>query len=276
MAAGEEIVYTVATGEAAPYVGTRLKATESLSGLCVREGRALRSDDTDRDPRVDPTACRQVNARSMICVPLLYRDEPVGVLKVYAPEPHNFDDADVETLELLSELIAAHLSHATLYETESRVSRHDALTALPNRRAFEERLPVEVARATRSGQPLALCLFDLDGFKSVNDRLGHPAGDEVLRSVARILDQSRVADDCFRIGGDEFAVLMPETTKAEAESAAERIAAQVRSARIAGAAIGASFGAAAAADLDGAALLAAADRELLATKDRLHGRGDPL
>lgn len=75
--------------------------------------------------------------------------------------------------------IAAHLSHANLYEAESRESRSDALTGLLNRRAFEERLPVELARFSRSGRPLSLSLLDLDGFKGVNDRLGHPAGDEV-------------------------------------------------------------------------------------------------
>ncbi len=268
MAEDEEMVYTVTAGEATPYLGTRLSAVSSLSGLCVREGRVLRSDDTSQDPRIDAATSRRVNAGSMICVPLIHRDEPVGVLKVYAPQPHSFEDADVETLELLSELIAAHIAHANLYEVKSHVSRHDALTALPNRRAFEERLPIEVARANRSGDPLALCLLDLDGFKAVNDRLGHPEGDEALRSVARILDESRASDDCFRIGGDEFAILMPETAKPEAEGAGERIAEAVRAARIADGAITTSFGVSAGTDLDGGALFSAADRELLAAKGK--------
>jgi len=208
----------------------------------------------------------------MICVPLAHRDLSVGVLKVYAPTAHHFDDGDVETLELLSELIAAHISHANLFEAESQEGRRDTLTGLPNRRAFEERLPVELARASRTGQPLALCLLDLDGFKGVNDRLGHPAGDEVLRAVAQILDASRVADDCFRIGGDEFAIVMPETTAEEARLAVERIAAEVSVAHLAEGAIGASFGVAAGADRDSEALIAAADEELLAAKDRLYGR----
>jgi len=101
------MVYTVTTGEATPYLGTRLRIDSSLSGLCVREGRVLRSDDTADDPRVDAEASRRVNARSMICVPLVHQGETVGVLKVYSPEVHRFDEGDVETLELLSELIAA-------------------------------------------------------------------------------------------------------------------------------------------------------------------------
>ena len=84
----------------------------------------------------------------MICVPLVHRVETVGVLKVYLPEARHFKDHQVETLGLLSELIAAHISHATRREIEPHESRHDALTALLNRRAFDERLPVEAARAT--------------------------------------------------------------------------------------------------------------------------------
>jgi diguanylate cyclase (GGDEF)-like protein len=275
LAEGDEMVYAVTSGEATPFLGTRLKRATSLSGLCVSEGNVLRSDDTDDDPRVDAAACRRVNAGSMLCVPLVHHGETVGVLKVYAPDAHHFDDGDVETLELLSELIAAQLSHANLFEAESRDSRSDALTGLPNRRAFEERLPVELARFSRGGRPLSLCLLDLDGFKGVNDRLGHPAGDEVLRQVARILQDSRVADDCFRIGGDEFALLMPGTSEEEARIAAERIAETVRDANLADGKVGISFGIATSVDLDGEALLANADRELLAAKDRLYQRRIP-
>jgi diguanylate cyclase (GGDEF)-like protein len=274
LAEGEEMVYTVTTGEATPYLGMRLQKDASLSGRSVIEGRVLRSDDTGVDERVDPEACRRVNACSMICVPLSHRDETIGVLKVYAPTANHFDDGDVETLELLSELIAAHLSHANLFEAESRDSRRDALTGLPNRRAFEERLPIELARAARSGTPLALVLLDLDGFKGVNDRLGHPAGDEVLCAVARILDQSRSADDCFRTGGDEFAILMPETEAIHARTAAERVADQIRSAGLGDGCIGASYGLAASTNRDSETLVAAADRVLLAAKDRLYGRRD--
>jgi diguanylate cyclase (GGDEF)-like protein len=272
LAEGDEMVYTVTTGEATPYLGMRLQKETSLSGRSVIEGRVLRSDDTSADERVDAEACRRVNAASMICVPLSHKSETVGVLKVYAPQPNHFGDDDVETLELLSELIAAHLSHANLYEAETRHSRRDALTNLPNRRAFEERLPTELARAARSGNPLALVLLDLDGFKGVNDRLGHPAGDEVLRSVARILDASRAADDCFRIGGDEFAILMPETEAIHARTAAERIATEIRDAKLGDGAIGASYGIAASTNRDADTLFAAADRVLLAAKDRLYGR----
>jgi len=272
LAEGEEMVYAVTSGEATPFLGTRLQIATSLSGRCVREGQVLHSEDTRTDPRVDAEACRRVNAGSMLCVPLCHRDETVGGLKVYSPQTHHFDAGDVETLELLSELIAAHLSHASLFEAASRESRCDALTGLANRRAFEERLPVELSRASRSARPVSLCLLDLDGFKRVNDRLGHQAGDEVLRSVARILERSRMSDDCFRTGGDEFAILMPGTTAEEATIAAERVVAQVRAAGLGDGEIGVSFGIGTSSELDHQALLAEADRELLSAKDRLYQR----
>jgi diguanylate cyclase len=269
----DEMVYAVTTGEATPYDGMRLKAAASMSGLCVREEEVLYSKDTGKDPRVDGAACARVGAASMLCVPLAHHDETIGVLKVYSSEVDHFDATDVETLELLSDLISAHLSHANLFEAEARENRRDALTGLPNRRAFEERLPVELARAARSG-PLSLCLLDLDGFKGVNDRLGHPAGDQVLREVGRILDGSRLADDCFRIGGDEFALLMPGTDEDEALVAATRIVEEIRAAALGQGVISASFGLATRVDHDGEALIAAADAQLLAAKDRLYSRTD--
>ena len=271
IADGDEMVYRVTTGEATRFLGVRLKMASSFSGLCVAEGRVLRSDDTSADPRVDAEACRRVNARSMLCVPLVHRDRTIGVLKVYSPRAGNFSDGDVETLELLSALIAAHMSHARLFAAEMHESRHDALTGLLNRRAYEERLPVEISRASRYDWPLSLCLLDLDGFKAINDTFGHPAGDEVLQRVAALIDESRLADDGFRIGGDEFAILMPKTHREDAALVASRLCFSIAEIEVAGDSIGASFGIAQGID-DPAALHAAADSELLAAKDDLYDR----
>ena len=271
IADGDEMAYRVTTGEATPFQGVRLKMASSLSGLCVAEGRVLRSDDTGVDPRGDAEACRRVNARSMLCVPLIHNDETIGVLKVYSPEAGNFSGGDVETLELLSDLIAAHMSHARLFAAEVHGSRHDALTGLLNRRAYEERLAVEIARASRYAWPLSLCLLDLDGFKKINDTLGHPAGDKALQQIAALLDESRLADDSFRIGGDEFAILMPKTCSEDAERAAARLSKAITQIGMSDGSLGASFGVAEGVD-DPAMLHAMADRRLLAAKDRLYNR----
>jgi GGDEF domain-containing protein len=88
----------------------------------------------------------------------------------------------------------------------------DPLTGLANHRAFHDRLRTEVERAQRYGRPLSLACLDVDGFKDVNDQFGHPAGDKVLREVAaRLTTVARTADLVARIGGDEFAILLPET-----------------------------------------------------------------
>jgi diguanylate cyclase (GGDEF)-like protein len=266
-----EMVSEVTTGEATPYLGMRVEREASLSGLCIAEGRLLRSDDTLVDPRVDSAACARVNAASMVCVPLLHRREVVGVLKVYAAVANNFSDDDVEALELLTDLIAAHIARATHFEMEAHDSRHDALTGLANRRAYQERLAIEISRATRYGHPLSLCLLDLDGFKAINDRLGHPGGDEVLRGVARLIDESRVADDAFRIGGDEFAILMPQTAPGDAQIAAERLAARIHEAELALSPVGVSFGIGLAFG-DPEHAHGAAEAQLLAAKNRLPGR----
>lgn len=269
IADGDEMVYRVTTGEATPFLGVRLKMDGSLSGRCVREEEVLRCDDTATDPRVDGEACRRVGARSMLCVPLIHGEETVGVLKVYASRPSNFDEDDVETLELLSELIAAHMSHASRFAAEVHGGRHDALTGLLNRRAYEERLPVEIARANRYAWPLSLCLLDLDGFKQLNDTLGHPAGDRALQQVAALIDESRLSDDSFRIGGDEFALLMPKTCREDAETAATRLSEQVRHIGMSDGSLGASFGVAEGAS-DPAVLHALADERLRAAKERLY------
>jgi len=100
----------------------------------------------------------------------------------------------------------------------------DGLTGLYNHRYFHERLSQELKRAIRYGHPLSLFMIDLDGFKAVNDRMGHPAGDMILRNVAKIiLSNVRETDICVRYGGDEFAVILPETDLDEALALAERV-----------------------------------------------------
>lgn len=103
-------------------------------------------------------------------------------------------------------------------------ARTDALTGLLNRRAFEERFEEELARASRENRQLSVAVGDLDGFKLVNDRLGHQAGDEALRRVARELSKwKRRSDVTARIGGEEFALLLPGIGEMGAANLADRV-----------------------------------------------------
>jgi len=113
-------------------------------------------------------------------------------------------------------------------ERAHELAREDALTGLGNRRALEEALGHEAARAARTGEPVGLLLIDVDRFKSINDRHGHAVGDGCLRTVAdALLHALRAADSCFRWGGDEFVVLLPDTQLAATREAAARAAASV-------------------------------------------------
>jgi len=105
----------------------------------------------------------------------------------------------------------------------------DALTGLNNRRAFEERARAELLRSQRYMRPLTLLMIDIDHFKTVNDSFGHHAGDLTLKAIARTLnDAKRESDIVGRVGGEEFAVLLPETTNEAAWSFAERLCALVK------------------------------------------------
>ena len=122
----------------------------------------------------------------------------------------------------------AHRHALDLAVELQRLATTDALTGLPNRRQLMAALETEARRANRTRRPLSLALLDVDHFKSVNDRHGHPAGDAALREVAAVLREvTRGGDVLGRFGGEEFAVLMPETSIAQAEQAAERLRAAI-------------------------------------------------
>ncbi len=212
LAEGGEMVYRAASGSVAGMLGLRLARESSLSGLCVSSGEILRCDDSEADPRVDREACRRVGLRSMIVTPLKHLDATVGVLKVVAPEVGAFDDDDIETLSLMSGLIAAAMFHAARHETSELYLRatHDALTGLPNRALFYDRLRQSVDLAVRSEGGLGVLNLDMDGLKPINDRYGHRAGDAAIReTAARIASNSRRVDTAARVGGDEFAMILP-------------------------------------------------------------------
>jgi diguanylate cyclase (GGDEF)-like protein len=128
--------------------------------------------------------------------------------------------------------IQALRSRAVELQQARHLAATDSLTGLANRRAFGEAVRRELARAERSEAPLAVLMLDIDDFKSINDELGHGVGDDVLRAVARCARSgTRQGDIIARIGGDEFAVLLPDADYAKAHAIGERIRADIANAR---------------------------------------------
>jgi diguanylate cyclase (GGDEF)-like protein len=170
-----------------------------------------------------------------------------------------------------------HASRAKLMAERAALresAMSDSLTGVANRRAFGERVGYEVARHARLGHTFAVVAIDLDGFKLVNDRFGHQAGDDVLREVsAALVDAVRDQDTVARMGGDEFCVLAPESDAAGADRLAARVAEAVASVAVGIDALGASVGVAVYPHDGGSAVavLEAADRAAIEEKRRRRG-----
>jgi PAS domain S-box-containing protein len=125
---GEELVYRAASGEAKGHVGMRLPFRTSLSGLAVMSKTLVRSDDTEKDARVDAKACRAIGIRSMIIAPLLEADVAVGALKTFSPRPNTFDELDTYALQLLAGMASGALTQArTFREREASEARYRML-----------------------------------------------------------------------------------------------------------------------------------------------------
>jgi diguanylate cyclase (GGDEF)-like protein len=162
---------------------------------------------------------------SGVAVPLLRDDEQLGFLTIFTRSGgRSFSEDDVQELEQLALRAGPAIENARRFREARQLADLDALTGLHNRRYFHETLAREVSRAQRYNRSLALIVFDLDDFKAINDRIGHLAGDAVLADAAeRVRDSVRSADIACRVGGDEFAVILPESTLADADQLYRRI-----------------------------------------------------
>src|SRR5256886_5407617 len=162
---------------------------------------------------------------SGLAVPLPGEDATLGYLTVFTrTKGHQYADDDVRMLETLALRAGPAIENANRFREARQLADLDALTGLHNRRFFHETLARECARAHRYERKLSLIVFDLDDFKEVNDRIGHLAGDTVLAEAAeRVRDVVRTADIACRVGGDEFAVILPESSLEDADQLYRRI-----------------------------------------------------
>ena len=162
---------------------------------------------------------------SIIGLPLKIGTTVLGVMNVALKRAHKFTDNEIQVLEFLADQASIAIQNARLYEQAQKeiadrkkaeeaikhMAHHDALTGLPNRRLFNERISLEISRSQRNKQKIGVMLFDLDHLKKVNDSFGHSVGDLLLQSVGqRLLGLLRKSDTVARMGGDEFLLILPE------------------------------------------------------------------
>ena len=169
--------------------------------------------------------CNRLGLPPPVAVPLAAGSRVVGLLELAEPGP---DAVDVEEDRVVLDLFALQAVQAVrlarAYRTVRLGTLRDALTGVANHGSFQETLRHEIARHERSAESLVLLMVDLDDFKAVNDRFGHPVGDAVLRGVvARLLESVRDMDVVARYGGEEFAVILPQTDATQGARVAERL-----------------------------------------------------
>ncbi len=158
-------------------------------------------------------------------MPLPGETAPLGLLTIFTrASEQTFSEEQVRELEELATRAGPAIENARRFREARQLADLDALTGLHNRRYFHETLAREVARAHRYDRKLALIIFDLDDFKAINDRIGHLSGDGVLAEAAeRVREVVRSADIACRVGGDEFAVILPESKLRDADQLYARL-----------------------------------------------------
>lgn len=170
-------------------------------------------------------AVRRVGLQRAVAVPMSLAGEIAGVLVVHMRTPRTLERSEVRVLQTLANQAVIAIENAAAYEQTKQLATTDALTGVANHRELEAYLDRELQRAARSGEPLALIMCDLDNFKEINDSVGHPAGDAVLRHLTRqiLVPAMRPKDLVARYGGDEFVLVLRGADSRAALNVAERI-----------------------------------------------------
>ena len=161
---------------------------------------------------------------SVAILPIVHRGKTTGILAATREQTSGFCEVETGLLGAIADQLGLAIRHTQLFDELRRGSQHDDLTGLGNRRLLRIRLEDELHRAERFGQAVSILAIDIDYFKALNDRHGHPTGDASLRKLAGIMTRNlRRIDTIARIGGEEFVVLLPRTTLAEAAQVGDKL-----------------------------------------------------
>jgi len=216
----KELMIQAEAGPRRDAIGRRILLGEGLVGQVARSGQITTVQE------VKPDSPRPVlpGTISAIALPVVYAEQLLGVLYVESSELCEFPEQEVLLLRTLADLFAGALHNAMTFQKAQEQAITDGLTGVKTHRFLMEALSSEWKRSTRTNRVFALVLMDLDRFKFVNDFYGHLEGDVVLQRVGHILEQNcRSSDVVARYGGDEFVILMPETSVEQASQLASKL-----------------------------------------------------
>jgi diguanylate cyclase (GGDEF)-like protein len=203
-----------------------------LTGWGVEHREPARVNQAHLDPRVATVAGTPADEpEALITIPLIARDSIKGALNIYRlGEDASFDDDEFELAKRFGDAAALALDNAQVRARLEHQAMTDSLTGLYNHRAFHERLRQALANASRSHDAVSVLMLDIDDFKRVNDIYGHGAGDEILRGLSETLkDAVRASDAVYRLGGEEFAIVITSGSHENAERLAKRVVGRVES-----------------------------------------------
>ncbi len=208
--------------EGKQLMNLNLRLGEGIAGTVWSDGNPIIINDAQNDPRFTDKVDKKANTQthSLIAVPLTYKGEIIGVIEAINKLSDDFNAFDMEMLQYISTQSAIAIKNAELYDMANK----DGMTKLFTKKYFRERLNEEWNRSDRYNHPLSLVIFDIDNFKNFNNTYGHQAGDRVLMELGKIIiSSSRSIDMPCRYGGEEFTIILPETTREEALIVLERI-----------------------------------------------------
>lgn len=206
---------------------------EGIAGRVFVTGESVWIPDVSASQDALNATGRRSDIRSILCVPLVSKGRNIGVLTLNHAKPNAFEPELLPTMRVLASYLAIAVENAELFGFVKSLAEKDSLTLLYNHGAFHEKLGIELERANRYSRPMAVIMLDLDGFKEINDSYGHTMGDRVLVLVAGALGAHlRKSDIAARYGGDEFAVILPETDLSSAAVIAERVAEGISGVRL--------------------------------------------
>jgi len=179
----------------------------------------------EKDLTAEPESFRLFKeSASRMSIPLVSFGQTLGVLTLHSSERNAFRESELQSLESVADICANSIQNAHYVERVKQLAYLDGLTGIFNRRFFELRIMEEIERARRYGTGMAVIMADIDQFKRLNDEFGHLLGDEVLRQVSSLFHQQlRKIDVVCRYGGEEFAILLPQTNEEQAMAVAEKL-----------------------------------------------------